>query len=311
MMNKAHRILVVGSVNMDINLTAKKLPESGETILGDRYAYTPGGKGANQAAAAALLGADTYFSGRIGDDADGVKLRHNLERFGVNTEGLLTDAEAPSGLAAILVEADGGNRIMVYPGANHRLMPEDVLPLIERIAPEAIIVQFEIPIDTVLAVSEMAAERGIPFIVDAGPAQAFPIEKLAKPFIISPNESETLSLSGIYPEDDASAAKAASLLIARSGAKYAVIKCGSRGAYLSDGGSLNRAFSAISVHAVDSTAAGDAFTAALALKYLEGGDIEAAVAYANAVGALTVTKAGAQASLPTRQEVERFIAKAR
>ncbi|MDR0928378.1 MAG: ribokinase [Oscillospiraceae bacterium] len=306
-MNPPPRILVVGSINMDINLTAQRLPEPGETILGDRYTYTPGGKGANQAAAAALLGAETYFSGRIGEDADGARLRRNLEGFGVHTQGLLTDAKAPSGLAAILVEADGKNRIMVYSGANAHLSPEDALPLIESIAPEAIIVQFEIPIDTVLAVSQIASERGTPFIVDAGPAQAFPIERLAKPFIISPNESETLSLCGIYPGDEASCEQAAALLIARSGARYAVLKRGGSGAYLSDGGNLRRAFPAVSVNAVDTTAAGDAFTAALAVKYLEGGDIEAAVAYANYVGALTVTKPGAQASLPTKNEVERFM----
>ena len=176
---KKPRILVVGSINMDLILHMKALPRSGEAILSDTYHYLPGGKGENQATAAALLGAEAFFCGKTGDDDNGRSLREGLAARGVDVRGLLSDADAPTGLAAILVEDSGENRMMVYPGANMRLTPDDVVPvLLRRLHPDALMIQFEIPRETVIAACRAAETMGVPAVVDAGPAMSFPIEEI-------------------------------------------------------------------------------------------------------------------------------------
>jgi ribokinase len=307
-MIKKPRILVVGSINMDLVLHAQVLPQSGESAIAETYHYSAGGKGANQAAAAALLGADSFFAGKVGEDDNGRRLREGLAKFGVHTQGLKCDGEAPTGLAAILVEEGGRNRILVYPSANMRLSPADVIPLMDEVHPDAMIIQFEIPVKTVIACCQAAKVRSIPVAVDAGPAQPFPIELLEMPLIFSPNETETLALCGILPDSEESALRAAQALMARTHALYVIIKRGEHGAYIYDGKGLALNVPAIPVTAVDSTAAGDAFMAAVTIRFLQSNDIVSAVKYANHVGALTVTRAGAQASLPSAEEVERFIA---
>jgi len=306
-MEDRSKILVIGSVNMDLTLMTDAFPRVGEALVGNAYCYNPGGKGANQAAAAALLGADVWFAGKVGLDDYGLRLRRSLEGFGVHTRGLLEDATASTGMAAIMVEKTGRNRILVFPGANMALTGEDVIPLMEGLRPDAVILQFEIADDTVLACSAAAQSMGIPVVVDAGPAKPFPIDKLGKPLVFSPNETETRVFCGILPDTDENASLAARAMRERTGAAYVVIKRGEHGAYLYDGEGEGENFPAIPVRAVDSTAAGDAFTAALTVRYLRTRDIAASIRYANVVGALSVTKTGAQSAMPTAAEVESFL----
>ena len=301
-------ILVVGSANMDLTLATDALPLGGESIYGSAYHYNPGGKGANQASAAALLGAETWFAGKVGQDENGRSLRRSLEGFGVNTRWLLEDAQAPTGLAAIILEKTGQNRILVYPGANLRLAGGDVAAPIEALRPDAIVLQLEIPDETAIACCAAANAMGIPVVVDAGPAKPFPIEKLEKPLVFSPNETETKVFCGLMPDTEENAKRAALMLWERTRATYVVIKRGEQGAFLRDAEGQCANFPAVPVKCVDSTAAGDAFTAALAVHFMRTRDIAAAIRYANAVGALSVTKAGAQSSMPTAAEVEEFIA---
>ncbi len=305
-MKKKPRYLVIGSINMDLVLQVSSIPSAGESCLADQYRYSAGGKGANQAAAASRLGADVAFIGKIGDDANGLQLLETQKAFGVDTSFLKTDPHAPTGLAVVMVEPDGKNRILVFPGSNMLLMPEDVVPVIESGMYDVLIIQLEIPRQTVIAACRAALKRNIPVVVDAGPVQSFPLHEIAGVTILSPNETETLALCGIYPDTKEKARKAAGLLMEKSQAKYVVIKRGEHGAYVYGEG-IECNCDAPHVSAVDTTAAGDAFTAALAIAMMETGDILKAVEYANCVGALTVTRAGAQSSLPGTMEVEEFM----
>ncbi len=300
------RILVVGSVNMDLMMYLHAAPGPGETVLGDRYGHSAGGKGANQAAAAARLGAATAFAGKVGRDANGDRLRAGLAAQGVDVGRLLTDEAEPTGLAVIMVESDGQNRIVVYPGANQRLTVRDVTAAFDAVRPGAMIIQFEIPEETIIGCCREAVSRGALAVVDAGPARPFPLESLRGVDIISPNEPETLALTGIAPETDEGARAAARALKARTDARFVIIKRGARGAYVYDGASVDVNLPAYPVRAVDTTGAGDAFMAAVTYKFLETRDILEAVRYGNRVGAVTVTRPGAQPSMPTAAEVERF-----
>lgn len=303
---RAPRILVVGSINMDLTLSMEALPRRGESAMAERYAYHPGGKGSNQAVAAARLGAETAFCGRIGKDDNGRTLRAGLSEAGVEAGWLTEDETERTGLAVVMVEADGANRIVVYPSANMRLGPEDVRAALDGFAPDAVLIQLEIPQETVMAACRMAADRGVPVWMDAGPAQAFDLEALQGVYVLSPNETETEALCGISPDTQAQALRAAELLQARCGAEYVVIKRGGQGAFLYHRGGAARNYPAHAVKAVDTTAAGDAFMAGLLRKYLETRDMDMAMRYAGATGALTVTRAGAQPSLPYAAEVDAF-----
>jgi ribokinase len=291
---------------MDLVLKVSTVPVAGQSCLADGYSNTPGGKGANQAAAAAQLGGDVAFIGKIGTDANGAQLKKNLEDFGVDTSCIKTDGNASTGLAIVMVEPDAKNRILVAPGSNMLLMPEDVVPVIETGLYDALIVQLEIPQKTVIAACRAAMNQKMTVVVDAGPAQNFPLDEVSGVTVLSPNETETLTLCGICPDTEEKAKYAAKLLMQKANAKYVVIKRGENGAYVCGEG-VERNFAAPRVHAVDTTAAGDAFTAALTVRLIKCNSIEEAVSYANYVGALTVTKAGAQSSLPTAMEVEKFI----
>lgn len=305
-MRKKLRILVIGSINMDLILRTQFVPAAGETCLGDTYGYSPGGKGANQAAAAAQLGADVSFIGKVGADVNGSRLREMQQSFGVVTEYLQTDPETATGLAVVMVEPDGGNRILVFPGSNARLSPEDVVPVIEQGVYDALIVQFEIPQETVIAACRTALERKITVVVDAGPAVSFPLHRIAGITVLSPNETETAALCGLFPDSEEKALLAAKRLMKLSNAKFIVIKRGARGAYVYGSG-IAQNFDAPRVKAVDTTAAGDAFTAAFTIRMVGTGDIVDAVRYANFAGAFTVMKAGAQTALPTSDELEHFM----
>ena len=301
------RILVVSSANMDLVMDAPRVPVAGETVIcKGSYKYVPGGKGANSAVAFSRLGAECVFCARLGADGNGDVLSAVYNKEGIDTSHVVRDAEAPTGLAAIMVGADGNNRIMVYPGANMKIDDAQVSAAVERGA-DALYMQLEISCDAVVLAANAASRAGIPVFIDAGPADpAFPFDKLPELEVFSPNESETEILTGIFPEDEGKCAEAARKLAELVRARCYVIKLGARGCYVTD---LDRGFSVapFETRAVDTTAAGDAFTAALTLEYLRTGDMKKAAKYANAVGALTVSRSGAIPSIPTSDEVNKLI----
>ena len=304
----AKRILTVSSANMDFVMSVSKIPQGGETQLeSGTYQFVPGGKGANSAVAVRRLGGDSVFCCRLGKDANGSIMHNIYKKEGLDTRFIVVDPEAVTGLGAIMVEPNGQNRIILFPGANVRLTKDDIdASFISR--PDALLMQLEIPVDAVMHAAWTAHEKNIPIILDAGPANAdFPLEELPPLEIFSPNETETEIFTGINPTNPDNCLRAAMELQKKVVAKYYVIKLGGRGCYIYDG-KYYHCLPAYGVNAVDTTAAGDAFTAALTLEYLRSGDIVRAGRYANVVGALAVSKKGALPSLPTDAMVEKFIA---
>lgn len=302
------RILVVSSANMDFVQRMRRVPNAGETVVESAdygYGYVPGGKGANSAVAFARMGDDCVFCTRLGMDANGDRLLSVYQKEGIDTRFAVRDKEAATGLASILVEESGANRIIVYPGANERLNAEDVEEAF-TCYPDAVYLQFEIPDEPVLAAAKFAAEKDIPLFVDAGPARAdYPLEKLGKVEIFSPNETETRIFTGIDPSNAENCLRAAIKLSSMVKAKYIVIKLGGRGAFLYDG-KYYHIIPSISVPVADTTAAGDTFTAALIHFYLDGVPMEEAVYLANCAAAIGVSRAGAYTSIPTLKEVLAF-----
>ena len=298
-------ILVVGSVNMDMLLMTPRLPQPGETMFSEKYFFNPGGKGANQVVAVSKLGGRGVFAGKVGNDDFAVSLRRTLEEYGVCCDFLTVSHTSPSGFAVIMLEENGQNRIIVHPAANFDITKADIEVAFKRDY-MGMIIQFEISPEIAIYACQKAREKGIPIIVDAGPPPSFSLEKIQGIEILTPNETETTAICGIELHTEGDYKNAAKIMAAQSGAKYVVLKLGAKGSCLYTNGEI-RLFPAYDVKAVDSTAAGDAFTAAMAVQYLETGDIEKAITYATAAGALTVTKPGAQQSIPTKAEVEAFI----
>jgi ribokinase len=304
-MKKTPNILVVGSINMDLVLRTSKVPVAGETFIGNNYDYIPGGKGANQAVSASLLGANVDFVGKVGADANGFRLKKLLEEKNISITNFPVDESSQTGLAVIMVETNGQNRILAFPGANMEISVKDIQKSFQKDY-DAVIIQFEISEEIVIETCSLAIQKKIPVIVDAGPANDFPLERIKGIDILSPNETETFALCGIEPDTVPKSLEAAKLLKKRSDARIIVIKMGKNGAFLySD--EFAELFPSQKVEAVDSTAAGDAFTAAMTLEYMKSGDIKKAIRFANIVGALTVTRLGAQPSLPSLYEVEKFV----
>jgi ribokinase len=307
MMNGRSNILVVGSINMDMVLQTKYVPKEGESTIGKEMNYIPGGKGANQAVAASRLDADITLIGRVGNDNWGNMLIVNLIKNNVDTKGVVKDEKLATGIAVILLEENGHNRIIVYPGANSGVNYDDIDRILnERCEYDAVLLQLEIPLDTVYYVIEKANKLNIPVILDAGPARSIPLEKLKGVTIISPNETEAEKLTGMEINNMDDVVKASEIILNKTEAKYVVVKLGERGSLIRDNSGY-KIIKAFKVKPVDTTAAGDSFTAALAIKYCEGNNLEEAVIYASAVGAITVTKLGAQPSLPYKYEVENFL----
>jgi ribokinase len=299
------RILVIGSINMDLVLQLERLPSPGENLLGTSYSYVPGGKGANQAVAAARLGAEVRFVARVGADPHGARLREGLRAEGIDTSTVSADDTLPSGLAVIAVEQSGQNRIVVYPGANMALDQSCVADAFEP-APDAVMLQLEVPDAVIAAAIGRAREKGVRVILDAGPARPIDLALLDGIEVLSPNQSEVTALCGLPCETLSEAQEAARVLSDRSGARHVVLKLGAQGALLCRGDEC-RHVPAFDVNAVDPTAAGDAFTAAMAVRWLECGDLLEAVRFANAAGALAASALGAQPSLPRRVAVEAFL----
>ena len=305
------RILVVSSANMDISLPVRALPEAGETLLCDGVvSYSPGGKGANSAVTLASLGAETVLCARIGRDSHGETLYDYYKEIGINVSHLVIDRDHATGCAVILVDPKGQNRILCYPGANKYLNESDVEDSFLT-CPDALYMQMEIGKDAILAAADYAYKHEIPIFLDAGPARAdFPLESLPPVTVFSPNETETEIYTGITLTGTDSMLAASMELFRRVRAEYVVIKLGDRGAFVCNGRHF-KFITAFPVRAVDTTAAGDAFTAALTLRYLEnGGDINDAVRFGCAAGAITVTRSGAAYAVPkSREEVEDFLAR--
>ncbi len=292
-------LAVAGSANLDLVVAVDHHPVTGETVLGGDHARIPGGKGANQAVAAARLGAAVSFVGRIGADAAGEQLRDSLTEAGVDLTHLGTDTEAPSGIAMIGVDRSGDNAIIVSPGANARLQPDHIAEA-DALFREAagLLLQLETPLETVLAAAR-AAEGVV--ILDPAPAQPLPPELLASIDVLVPNETELALLSGqpVDPEDPASVAAAARSL----GVPTVVVTLGAAGAVVVTSDEVTTV-PAPAVHPVDTTAAGDAFRAALAIGLVDGQPATAAATFAVRVGAAATLRPGAQPSLPTRSELE-------
>lgn len=293
---------------MDLSMNMYKVPAAGETLIDDGgVGYIPGGKGANAAIALKKLGADCCFCAKVGADLHGQKLYQYYKEQGINTSYIKVDRENQTGLAVVMKESDGNNRIIVYPGANATLSLDNINEAFDC-QPDALYLGFEIPFQTALHAARVAASRGIPIFVDAAPASKdYPLESLPMLEVFSPNETETETYTGILPQGTDSALRAALALYKRVKAKYIVIKQGDRGAFAYDGKHFFVIPSIRLGKAVDTTAAGDAFTAALTVEYLNTGNIRTAVKYGVAAGAIAVTRRGASSSIPTEDEVRAVI----
>ena len=309
-MTDMKKVLIVGSANMDLSANVYKVPSEGETVTDDGgVAYTPGGKGANAAIALTKLGADCVFATKLGADVHGQKLYGYYKELGLNTSCIKVDHDHPTGFAIVLKESNGQNRIIHYPGANSYISSENIIDAFSC-SPDALYIGFEISFATALIAAKVASGKGIPIFVDAAPAdKSYDLESLPPLEVFSPNETETYEYTGIMPAGADSALRAALALRRRVNAKYIVIKQGNRGAFVYDGKhySMVPAYRADKV--VDTTAAGDAFTAALTIEYLKTGDIMKAVKFGAAAGAVTVSRAGAALSVPSEDEVREFLEK--
>jgi len=299
------KVLVVGSANIDLVMRVPRCPKPGESLVGHSFNTVPGGKGANQAVAAARLGAATTFVGAVGDDSFGAMLRGNLQREGVDVEHVRTHDAEPTGTASIYVTDSGDNAIVVTPAANNSLMPADVEALRDVIAAhDVVMTQLEMRFESVETLLRVAREAGTFSILDAGPVRDTPMELLKLADVVSPNETEAEAFTGvtIQSEEDAERAVAA---FHDAGVHAVVLKLDGRGSLHAQGDRRDHV-PAFDVIAIDTVAAGDAFTAALAIAWRDW-DVGAALRYANAAGALATTKPGAQDAMPTRDEVERFL----
>ncbi len=300
------RIVVIGSINMDIVIHADRMPREGETIIGSDLKFFPGGKGANQAVAAARLGAETFMVGRVGKDGSGEVLRSQLSQNGVNCHHVIADETAATGTALIVINPAGNNSILVAPGASQNLSSEDVDAAVGIIrSADALLMQFEIPLETVAYAAELARKHAVLTILDAGPAKKCDPDVLRKADVVSPNETEAEALIGLPITDIPSARKAATAFL-ETGVQTVVLKLGEKGCLVAREGEMTH-YAAFTVSPVDTTAAGDAFTAALGVELARGEPMDSAAHFANAAGALSTLKPGAQPSMPTRQEVLDFL----
>lgn len=297
-------VLVIGSLNADLVIRATRFPAPGETVRGERLMTIPGGKGANQAVAASRQGADVVMIGRVGRDNFSPFLIENLESNNVDVTHIKIDDDYPSGTAIVIVDKSGQNSIVTSPGANDQVNADDV-----DSAPDTkiLLLQFEIPLETVMYAAKKYKSKGSTVILNPAPATTVPDELLANVDILIPNERELATITEMEVNDITSAEAAARTLIQR-GAKTVIVTRGREGALIVTA-SETIPIPSYQVEVIDSTAAGDAFIAGLAIKLLESERLASAVRYGCACGALAATKLGAQPSLPIREDVENFLAK--
>lgn len=305
-------IVVIGSSNTDMVVKTSHLPAAGETVLGGEFMMNAGGKGANQAVAAARYGERVVFVARVGDDMFGRQTFESLRRDGIDTSCVRVDSDRMSGVALISVNAEGENSIVVASGANMALGREDIDRAAEEIRrADVVLMQLEVPMATVEYAAEVAAAAGVPVILNPAPAPAGPLGAglLSRIDVITPNRSEAARISGIEVTDMASARRAAEAIHAM-GTRRVIITLGGEGSLIYDGGEFEH-IGATRVEAVDTTAAGDTFNGVLAVGVAEGLSLARAAREASVAAAISVTRMGAQTAAPTRAEVEAFISERR
>lgn len=295
-------ILVLGSLNLDLVLQVPRMPAGGETLSSEHSATFCGGKGANQAVACARLGAAVSMIGRLGDDSAGHALRSALAAENISVDGVLTAVECASGHAVILVTPEGENRILLAPGANARLTPEDVARQHHKFeAAHILVCQLEVPLETVEAAVAAASKGGLPVLLNPAPARPLPDALLAQVDYLIPNETEAAALTGMAVQDAASAGEAARILRSR-GARCVIVTLGASGILLADERGF-RHLPALPADVVDTTAAGDSFIGGFATGIAEGLSVDDAARLGLRVARLCVSRHGAQASLPRRHEL--------
>ncbi len=302
-------IVVVGSVNLDLVSTAKRIPAPGETLTGDTFQMFHGGKGANQAVAIGRLGHPVSMIAKVGDDDFGKRLRQGLRDAGVNVRSVGTAAGTASGVALISVDRKGQNSITVIPGANGTLTPQDLDASLPQLRSAGIILtQLETPLETVEHLCEIAQRFQVPLMLDPAPARALSRKILRQVTYLTPNETEACALRGIPYRDlnQAAARECAEDLLAKGPANV-IIKMGGRGAFVATRDGLRRMVPSFKVKVVDSTAAGDAFNGGMAVALMRGQPIEEAVRFGAAVAGVAVTRAGAQPAMPSGAEVNRLL----
>jgi ribokinase len=298
-------IYVVGSSNTDMVVKSDKLPAPGETVMGGNFLMNPGGKGANQALCASRLGGKVIFICKVGNDLFGKQALQQFKKESIITDFIVTDLNLPSGVALINVDHDGENCISVAPGANGSLRSSEVIVAFDDLTPEDILlIQLEIPLDTVTFSIKSAHERNVRVILNPAPAQHLSDDVLQCLYMITPNETEAELLTGIKVIDEETAELAAARLV-QKGCKNVIITLGSKGAFLFSE-TMCRVIPAPAVTAVDTTAAGDCFNGALAVALSEGMELDEAVTFACKVAAISVTRMGAQSSIPSRKEVDQL-----
>lgn len=300
------KVVVIGSSNTDMIIQVPRIPRPGETILGGRFSSAAGGKGANQAVAAARAGGDVTFIACLGRDSIGAQAITGFEKDGIDVRRISRDAESPSGVALIFVGENGENSIAVAGGANMSLTPEKIISDKDVIqSADILVMQLESPLESVEAAASLASEKQVPVILNPAPALPLSDELLAKITVLTPNESEAELLTGVIVTDTESARKTAACLRKR-GVDKVIITMGSKGAFVSlaAGEAMIPGFQ---VESVDTTGAGDVFNGALSVTLAEGKSMEEAVRFANAAAALSVTKLGAQPSAPIRPDIEKML----
>ena len=296
------KVVVIGSANMDLTVRLERLPQLGETVSGGEFYTAFGGKGANQAVAAHRAGADVRFLAKVGCDQNGEAIIKHLEVLGLTSEGILRDESLHSGVALIMVDRMGNNAIAVAPGSNWNLTEEDIRRAESHISwGEVLLAQLEIPLFTVKEGLRLAKAHGLVTILNPAPAHPLPGEVLTLADILTPNEMEAASLTGIKVDNVDEATRAAGKLL-ESGAKQVIVTLGKEGCCWVQK-DCAQTFPSFPVVAVDSTAAGDAFNGALACAVAEGRPMQEAIRFGSAAGAIAVTRKGAQDSLPTRDEI--------
>jgi ribokinase len=301
-------IVVFGSLNMDLVVRSPRLPQPGETLAGSHFETVTGGKGANQAVAAARFGAHTRMVGRVGADDFGHQLRHGLTVAGVDSSGVVTDSANATGVAAIAVADDGENHIVIVPGANGQVGEDDVVRLQAGFQPgEYLLMQLEIPLLAVVAAAQAARARGLAVMLDPAPAPAtWPDALYQAVDILTPNQGEVTQLVG-QPVTSVDTAIAAAHTLQQRGIPTVIIKLGALGSVAVQGSEVIHV-PAFTVPVVDTVAAGDAYNGALAVALTEQQPLPDAMRWASAAAALAVTQPGAQPSLPMRSQVEAFLA---
>ncbi|HEY9076748.1 MAG TPA: ribokinase [Anaerolineaceae bacterium] len=305
------RIVVVGSLNMDLVARAPHIPKPGETVIGDEFRTIPGGKGANQAVAASRAGGDVIMVGKVGCDAFGDELKTNLDQEKVNTQFVTRDQSAPSGVALIMVDKAAQNSILVASGSNAFLCPEDVSRASTMIQQaDVLLLQLESPLETVRRAAEIAHASKVKVVLNPAPARRLPGDLLRLVDVLVPNETEASMLTG-QPLNKYAEVEEAALTLLQMGVMQVIITLGSRGALLAQSveppANPLQMFPAFKVTPVDTTAAGDAFVGGLGVALGEGKTIEQAVRFGNACGAIATTRFGAQPSLPYRHEIENLL----